>query len=328
MRWDGDARLVDAEGRRITYLRLSLTPSCNFRCSYCAPGRERLALRQLGREEIALLVGVLARLGVRRVRLTGGEPTLRPDLLDVVADLVAVPGIEEIALTTNGHLLDRLAGPLRRAGVTRLNVSLDSLRQERLSALSGPAASVARIEAGIDAAAAAGFASLKVNTVVLRGVNEDELGGIVRFAWARGAVPRFIELMPFGPGAPVPVAEIRGLVTAQGIRLAPDPAHGWGPATYMRGESDSGSRPEGGLVGFIGAMTEPFCGDCNRVRVAADGSLRPCLGRAERIDLGPALRAGDEEAVAAAARQALAARAGGHGMRTAAPPGSMAAVGG
>jgi len=324
----GAPPLQDGRGRRISYLRLSLTPRCNFRCSYCTPGRERMSAQRLSREQIARLVAVLARLGIRRVRLTGGEPTLRPDLVDIAADLAALPGIEEIALTTNGQLLAGLAAPLRRAGVSRLNVSLDSLRPERLRALSGPAASLPRIVAGIEAAVRTGFASLKLNTVVIQGTNEDELGDLVHFAWAHGAVPRFIELMPFGPGAPVPVAAIRALLGAQGVRLAPDPTRGWGPATYWRGESGAGPGSHGGLVGFIGAMTEPFCEGCNRMRIAADGSLRPCLGRPDRIPLGPALREGDEDAIAAAVRLALASRADGHGMRGAAPAGSMVAVGG
>lgn len=284
--------LLDGQGRRIVYLRLSLTDRCNFRCSYCSPAAPEACAPALGRAEIARLVRTFAALGVRRVRLTGGEPTLRRDLLEVVSDLRGVPGIEEIALTTNGHRLEGLAAPLRAAGVSRLNVSLDTLDPGRLRQIAGRAAALDRIVAGIAAASRAGFASLKVNVVVVGGENEGELGDLARFAWRHGATPRFIELMPFGAGRPVPVAEIRRLLEAQGIRLAPDGTRGWGPATYMRGVSREGGRPAAGLVGFIGAMTEGFCDSCNRVRVGADGSLRACLGGRDRVPLLGLLRAG------------------------------------
>jgi cyclic pyranopterin phosphate synthase len=291
------APLVDAQGRRIVYLRLSLTDRCNFRCSYCAPARAERAMDPLARGELARLVGVFAGLGVRRVRLTGGEPTLRPDLLDVVRDVRGTPGIEELALTTNGHALCGLAGPLRAAGVSRLNVSLDTLDPDRLRRIAGRAASLDRIVEGLRAAVGAGYDSVKLNVVVVRGENEHELGDLVRFAWGLGMTPRFIELMPFGAGAPVPTAEVRTLLAAQGIVLEPDATRGWGPAHHMRGTSGAGAAAVSGLVGFIGAMTEPFCEGCNRVRLAADGSLRACLGGRDQAPLAALLRAGatDEE---------------------------------
>jgi cyclic pyranopterin phosphate synthase len=258
---------------------------------------------------------VFAGLGIRRVRLTGGEPTLRPDLLDVVRDVRATPGIEEVALTTNGHLLPRLAVPLREAGVSRLNVSLDTLDPEKLRRIAGRAASLERIVSGIEGALGAGFASVKLNVVVVRGENEDEVGALVRFAWRFGATPRFIELMPFGPGQPVPSAEVKLLLAAQGVRLEPDAARGWGPAVHMRGSWSDGARTESGLVGFIGAMTESFCDGCNRVRVGADGSLRACLGGRERLDLRPLLAAGStDDALQDAIRAALLAKRPRHDM--------------
>ncbi len=294
------APLVDASGRRISYLRLSLTDRCNFRCSYCAPQGPDRCDDPLGRAELARLVAIFARLGVRRVRLTGGEPTLRPDLLDVVRDVRATPGIEEIALTTNGHLLGSLAVPLRDAGVSRLNVSLDTLDPDRLHRIAGRAATLERIVAGIEAAFAAGFASVKLNVVVVEGVNDGELGELARFAWRFGATARFIELMPFGPGKPVPTAMVKRLLEAQGVRLEPDATRGWGPAYHMRGTSEVGGRAVSGLVGFIGAMTESFCEGCNRVRVGADGSLRACLGGRDRVPLGALLAGGatDDELAA------------------------------
>jgi len=294
-----DRPLADAQGRTISYLRLSLTDRCNFRCSYCAPLAPEQPEDPLSRAEVARLVAIMARLGVRRVRLTGGEPTLRRDLVEVVRDVGAVPGIEEIALTTNGQALAELAAPLREAGVTRVNVSLDTLDPERLRAISGRAASLDRIVAGIQAARAAGFASVKLNAVVARGTNEGELGDLVRFGWRAGATVRFIELMPFGLGEPVPIAEVKTLLAAQGVRLEPDASRGWGPAYHMRGHAEDGGRPVTGLVGFIGAMTENFCEGCNRVRVAADGSLRACLGGRERLSLKPLLRDGTSDEVIA-----------------------------
>jgi cyclic pyranopterin phosphate synthase len=293
------APLVDAQGRRITYLRLSLTDRCNFRCSYCAPAGPDTCEDPLDRTELARLVGIFARLGVRRVRLTGGEPTLRRDLLDVVREVKALPGIEEIALTTNGHLLATHALALRDAGVSRLNVSLDTLDPEKLHRISGRTATLERIVSGIETAFAAGFASVKLNVVVVAGVNEDEVGDLARFAWRFGATARFIELMPFGPGTPVATAEVKRLLEAQGVRLEPDTTRGWGPAYHMRGTSEAGGRPVSGLVGFIGAMTENFCDACNRVRVGADGSLRACLGGRDRVPLRELLRAGasDDELV-------------------------------
>ncbi|HET9553982.1 MAG TPA: GTP 3',8-cyclase MoaA [Anaeromyxobacteraceae bacterium] len=307
--------LADAQGRAITYLRLSLTDRCNFRCSYCAPLGMEQREDPLTREEVARLVAIFARLGVRRVRLTGGEPTLRRDLLDIVRDVGATPGIEEIALTTNGQSLAEQAAALREAGVTRVNVSLDTLDPEKLKAVSGRAASLDRIVRGIQAARQAGFASVKLNAVVVRKTNEGELGDLVRFAWRAGATVRFIELMPFGDGEPVPIAEVKRLLAAQGIRLEPDASRGWGPAYHMRGHSEDGGRPVTGLVGFIGAMTENFCAGCNRVRVAADGSLRACLGGRERVGLKQLLRDGTtDDDIARKIVEALAQKRDRHDM--------------
>ncbi len=292
--------LIDGQGREITYLRLSLTDRCNFRCSYCSPSPRGGDEGLLTRAEIVRLVAIFARLGVRRLRLTGGEPTLRRDLLDIVAAARGTPGIQEIALTTNGHLLADLAKPLRTAGVSRLNVSLDTLDPERLRAVAGHGATLERIVRGLEEAAAAGFASLKLNTVVVRGLNEGDLGGLVRFAWRHGAVARFIELMPFGAGEPVPTAEVKRLLAAQGVRLFPDATRGWGPAYHMRGESLEEGCPVSGLVGFIGALTEGFCDGCNRVRLGPGGALRACLGGRDEAPLAPLLRSGGGDAAIAA----------------------------
>jgi len=307
------AELIDAQGRHIRYLRLSLTDRCNFRCSYCSPlGIDDKRDDPLTRPEAARLVGLFAQLGVQRVRLTGGEPTLRRDLVEVVRDVASTPGIEEVALTTNGQFLHELSGSLRAAGLTRLNISLDTLDATKLHALSGKAASLDRIVRGIEAAMQTDFVSIKLNTVVVRGVNDDELARLARFAWSHHATARFIELMPFGKGDPVPTAEVKTLLAAQGIRLEPDATKGWGPAYHMRGHTEDGAT---GLVGFIGAMTENFCEGCNRIRVGADGSLRACLGGRDRVPLKPLLRGGaPDDEIVALIRDALARKGAHHDM--------------
>jgi GTP 3',8-cyclase len=308
------APLVDPQGRRISYLRLSLTDRCNFRCSYCSPGLESAKDDVLDRAAIRRLVTLFAEMGIRRVRLTGGEPTLRRDIVEVVEDVHAAPGIEEVALTTNGHRLEDLAAPLRRAGLRQLNVSLDTFDGSRLERLSGRAADVERIRRGIAAAAAAGYPSLKINTVVLRGVNDAELGDLARFAWRYGAIARYIELMPFGGGEPVSVAEMQALLLSQGVRLEPDATRGWGPARHMRGSSTDDGREVQGLLGFIGAISENFCEDCNRVRVSAAGALRACLGGRDEVPLADLVRAGTDDEVEAAIRDGLSRKRDRHHM--------------
>jgi GTP 3',8-cyclase len=307
--------LIDAQGRLIAYLRLSLTDRCNFRCSYCSVSDYDDPATVLSREEIARLVALFARLGVRRVRLTGGEPTLRKDVVAVARDIRETLGIEEVALTTNGHRLRELAAPLREAGVGSVNVSLDTLREERLVAISGRGARLGEVLDGIDTAAAQGFPHLKINTVVMGGVNEDELGDLVRHAWERNASPRFIELMPFGNGKPVPTARVKRLLAEQGVPLEPSDKRGWGPAHYMRGRDGAGRERH---VGFIGAMTENFCERCNRARVSADGELQACLGGTARVGLRELLRsAAPDEAIEQAVRGALARKAPRHHMEEA-----------
>lgn len=305
------APLSDGQGRAISYLRVSLTDRCNFRCTYCSPAAYEPPEALLSRAELARLFRLFARLGVRRVRLTGGEPTLRADVVAVVADAAATPGVEDVALTTNGHRLEELVEPLREAGLGAVNVSLDTLRPERLAGVSGRGARLERILAGIEAAAGR-FRSLKLNTVVLRGVNDDELAELVRYAWDRGALPRFIEQMPFGGGEVVPLAEVRARLAAAGFALRPDPLRGWGPARHLRATDGRGRE---GLVGFIGAMTENFCDDCNRARVTADGGFQACLGGTDRVPLRELMRAGAPDgALAEAIRGALLRKAPRHRM--------------
>ena len=290
---DRSEPLTDAQGRLIAYLRLSLTDRCTFRCGYCSPAEHDDPARLLTRAELARLAVVFGRLGVRRIRLTGGEPTLRREVVEIAREVRAAPGIEEVAITTNAHRLAELARPLRDAGVACVNASLDTLRQDRLTAVSGRGAHLADVLAGIDAAAAAGFPHLKLNTVVMGGVNEDELGDLVRHAWARGATPRFIELRPFGAGVPVPTAQVKALLAEQGIALEPCDDRGWGPAHYL---AERGAGGPARRVGFIGAMTENFCDRCNRARLTAEGQFQACLGGEAQVDLREPLRSGASDA--------------------------------
>jgi cyclic pyranopterin phosphate synthase len=316
--------LIDPQGRAVDYLRVSVTDRCNYACSYCIPhdGVEHADRADvLSFEEIAALVRVFASLGVRRVRLTGGEPTVRRDLPALVRLLRAIPGIDDIALSTNGHLLAALAAPLRAAGVDRVNISLDSLDPDRFRRITRRG-DLAVVLDGIEAARAAGFTSIKLNTVAIGGANDDELDGICRWAWERALVPRFIEEMPmaggraYAPGAQVSAAEIRRRIGAAWPELrvvadGPDPARGAGPARYFRLD---GGEPAGPVrrFGIISPMTEHFCATCNRLRLSTSGALHACLAHDDAVDLRGPLHSGGAPEVAAAIRRALAQKRDGH----------------
>jgi cyclic pyranopterin phosphate synthase len=306
--------LRDQFGRTIEYLRISVTDRCNFRCVYCMPAAGLPWLPKgdiLGYEEIAAVVRQLAPLGLRRVRLTGGEPTIRRDLEALVAQLRAIPEVEDIALSTNGVTLPQLAGPLRAAGLDRVNISADSLRADRIAA-------IARRNLGFEPARAAraaeeaGLAPVKLNMVVMRGVNDDEIADFARLTLHHPWHVRFIELMPVGElaetlgGDPlarvVPSDEV--LERAAAVLGALEPAaagtapRGNGPAAYYRAPGAPGS------IGVITPMTHTYCASCNRVRLTADGRLRTCLYGDHEVDLRTPLRAG--EPLAPYFRRALA----------------------
>ncbi len=311
--------LVDSFARRIRYLRISVTDRCNYRCSYCMP--EALSDQMLFEprsavltfEELERLVRIFARLGVRKLRLTGGEPTVRKGIVELAQRLRAVPGIEQLVMTSNGHLLGTLAAPLAAAGVSAINVSLDTLDPTKFAELTGRG-DLARVLDGIDAAIAAGM-RVKLNAVALRGVNDDELVALCEYAWARGAVPRFIEHMPMSDGAlyatdaELPAAEIRArLEGVLGTFKVAQPSHAdAGPARYWRLAADPQRE-----VGIISAMTEHFCDDCNRLRLTATGALHACLGHDDAISLRDVLRRGgtDEDVVRAIAGAVTGKRAG------------------
>ena len=316
------APLVDGFARRVSYLRVSLTDRCNYRCTYCMP-EEGVALSPrsevLTLEEVARVVGVLVRAGVRRVRLTGGEATVRHGLVDLVAHLATLD-LDDLALTTNGHVLAELAEPLRRAGLRRLNVSVDTLDPERFRRITRWG-DLARVLRGIDAALAAGFVGTKINVVALAGFNDDELARLASWAWERDMVPRYIEWMPmsdgalFAPGSFLPAARIRALLEdAFGPLVADDGATvaGVGPARYLRVADDPDPMTHR-RAGVISAVTEPFCETCNRVRLSSTGKVHTCLARDEEVDLRTPLRAGlSDEDLLETLRAGVARKAEGH----------------
>jgi cyclic pyranopterin phosphate synthase len=310
--------LVDLHARRIRYLRVSVTDRCNYRCTYCMPedlGQEIVFAPRsavLTFEEIERVVTVFAKLGVRKVRLTGGEPTVRKGIVDLVKRVRAIAGIEQVVMTTNGHLLDELAAPLAAAGLSAVNISVDTLETERFAQLTGRG-DLAKVLAGLDAAVAAGLA-VKTNAVALRGVNDGELRALCEDAWRRGAIPRFIEHMPMSEGqlyatdAELSSAEIRRRLEAElGPLVARErPGADPGPARYWTVAAT------GRELGIISAMTEHFCDDCNRLRLTATGALHACLGHDDAVSLRDVLRGGgsDDDLVRAIAGAVTGKRAG------------------
>jgi len=274
-------------------VRVSVTDRCDFACTYCRPSHND------GYAEGRLMVPVwrtmfqgLQKAGVRRVRLTGGEPLIHPEILAIVTELAAM-GFEDVALTTNASQLARLARPLRAAGLHRLNISIDTLDPKRFHDITR-GGDLARVLAGIDAALAAGFAPIKLNTVVLRGVNDDELEDILLWAWERRMLPRFLEVMPIAEGARL---QREHLITAAEMRarlaehLAPAEAQvdpGLGPAKYVHARRDPTLR-----AGFISGTSDTYCGTCDRLRVSSQGQLRPCLATDDGVDAGAEAKAGD-----------------------------------
>lgn len=288
--------MLDQFGRRIEYLRISVTDRCNFRCQYCMPaeGLPWLPKQDILRyEEITEIVRQLAPLGLRRLRITGGEPTIRPELPTLVQQLREIPGIEDIALSTNGVRLPAMAVALREAGLDRVNISADSLRPDRV-------VTIARRDLGFDlvqsamAAEAAGIGPIKVNVVVMRGINDDEIEEFASLTRDHPWHVRFIELMPVGElreltwDHVVPSAEVLDRIRSLGA-LHPDdgPAKGNGPAVYYR---LAGGR---GTIGVITPMTHTYCETCNRVRLTADGRLRTCLFGDHEVPLREPLRRGE-----------------------------------
>lgn len=291
--------MIDQFGRRVEYLRISVTDKCNLRCVYCMPleGLPWLKRQELlTYEEITEIVRTMAGMGLRRVRITGGEPLVRRDLPALVEMLASVPGIVDISLSTNAVLLAPDARRLREAGVNRVNISLDSLRQDRVDAIARRPGTHAKVMAGLDAAERVGFAPIKVNVVLLRGQNDDEIPAFAEITRDHPWHVRFIEVMPTGGNLDVSVdnfisceealARVRKLDALEPVK-GPD---GNGPATYYRIPGAQGT------IGAITPMSHNFCDRCNRLRLTADGQLRPCLFGTIQTNLRDPLRSGEDVA--------------------------------
>lgn len=298
--------LRDRYGRSIEYLRLSVTDRCDLRCTYCIPkGFKGFEEPQdwLTFDEIERLVGAFARLGTRRVRLTGGEPLLRRDLAGLAARLSSLDGIDDLSLSTNATRLTRHAAELRTAGVSRINVSLDSLDRGCMEQITGRD-SLEQILAGIMAGKQAGFDPIKINMVALRGINDHQIDDMVAFCIEHQFVLRLIEAMPMGATGRDATWLDLGPVQQrlrEKFALLPQIARlGGGPARYLMTADGRTS------VGFITPMSQHFCGDCNRVRLAVDGTLYLCLGQEDKYEFRPLLRGGATDAeLEAAIREAI-----------------------
>jgi len=323
--------LVDGFGRRHRDLRISVTDRCNFRCTYCMPAEGMVWHPRdllLTFEEVERVARVcVERFGFDSIRLTGGEPTVRARLPVLVAKLAALE--VDLALTTNGSTLETMAHDLRAAGLDRINISLDSLRRDRFATLTRRD-ELPKVLSGIRAAVAAGFEPVKVNVVVVQGVNDDEVVDFARFGRAEGVTVRFIEFMPLDAdrawthGSVLPSAQIVAAIDAVfPLELMP---RGADPAERHR------YRDGGGEVGVIGTVTEPFCSSCDRVRLTADGQLRACLFATEETDLRALLRSGaSDDDLAPALSRTVAGKWAGHGIAQVGftrPARSMSEIGG
>ncbi len=327
--------LTDRFGRSITYLRISVTDRCNLRCVYCLPENGvqwQARENQLSAEEIARVTASMSQVGVKRIRLTGGEPLVRTDILEIVARLASIPGIEEVSLTTNAMLLEKLARPLADAGLKRVNISLDTLDADKFKRITR-GGEIDRLWRGIAAAEAAHLSPLKLNTVVVNGLNADELSALARLTIENPWHLRFIELMPvgnaqnWGEGFPsladryISVQEMQARLSQYDLEPATTPT-GNGPARTFRIPGALGT------VGFISPLGEHFCQNCNRLRLTADGFLRPCLLLDGEINVREALRA--DEPLLPLIQKAVDAKPKGHELLSQHYPESrrMAQIGG
>ena len=286
-----NTQLQDGFGRSIDYLRLSVTDRCDFRCVYCMAEDMTFLPRQqvLSLEEIHRVAALFVARGVKKIRLTGGEPLVRQGIVGLCEKIAALPGLRELVLTSNGSQLDKLAKPLAEAGVKRLNISLDSLDAAKFRAITRTG-ELSRVLDGIDAARAAGFARIKLNAVVMKGRNDDEVPALVDYALSRGLDISFIEEMPLGDVGRsrgesfCSSDEVRALI-AQRYELFDSAEQSGGPARYVRARAFPDSR-----IGFISPHSHNFCATCNRVRLTVEGRLLLCLGQQNSIDLRALLR--------------------------------------
>ena len=311
--------MKDSFGRPIDYLRISVIDHCNLRCVYCMPLRGLTFIPSPGLltpAEIEIVAKAAVAVGFRKFRLTGGEPTLRPEIVEIVARLAAVPGVSDLAMTTNAILMPRLARPLAQAGLRRVNVHVDTLHPERLKRLMR-FGTVEEIEAGLDAAEQAGLRPIKLNCVVTRDYNDEDVVDLAKRAQEKDAHVRFIELMPLGGGETahvalsqfVPSRETRERIEAA---LGPlEPVANASPADEARNYRFASGAP--GTIGFISPVSEPYCGACNRMRLTADGRFHLCLLNDDELDVKGVLRSGGAvDDVASILGRAVALKPTGH----------------
>ena len=288
--------LKDNYHRTIDYLRVSITDRCNLRCIYCMPSGGLIPIEHkeiLRYEEIIRVIRIAAKIGVRKIRITGGEPLVRRNVVYFIASIKNIPGIEDLSLTTNGILLSRYAEELKSAGLDRVNVSLDTLKPERYREITR-SGDLSLVLKGIEAIEKVGLNPIKINMVPICGVNSDEIAEFARLTLKAAYQVRFIEYMPFGsedmwsPEKFISTEEIKSIVEGIGP-LIPAKLRKSGPARYFRFENAPG------VIGFISPISNHFCNECNRLRLTADGKLRPCLFSETEIDLKPALRGGSAD---------------------------------
>jgi cyclic pyranopterin phosphate synthase len=309
--------LIDRFGRQHTNLRISVTDRCNIRCFYCMPD-EGLVFKPrdelLTYEEIERFVRVVVRMGVTKLRITGGEPLVRAGLPKLVAGLAGVPGIEDLALTTNGILLPRWAAELRKAGLHRLNISLDTLREETFQRLTRRPG-VRQVLEGIRAAQEQGFRKIRLNAVSIRGITDDEIVPLVQFAREQRLELRFIEFMPLdGQQAWDSTQVLDGASIRRRITQAIGPLNP-APRTDPSQPAVDYEFADGTRVGFINPVSEPFCGTCNRLRLTAEGQVRNCLFSTVEWDVRAVLRGGgSDQDIAGLVRESIEAKMPGHGI--------------
>ena len=316
--------MKDSHGRTIDYLRISLTDRCNFRCIYCMPEEGICSIPHdeiLRIEEIEQIVRIAARNGIKSVRLTGGEPLVRKGVTDLIETIVRTPGIENVSLTTNGVLLPKMASELKRAGLNRVNISLDTLDPDQFRAITRNG-NLDDTLAGIDAALEAGFNPVKVNSVVVKSLDQDFLE-FAKLSLDRPLHVRFIEFMPLGDSSEsgtgwgeddvIASNDLREMINEQAVAAGMEPLRpadnkpvGWGPARYYEFPNAKGT------VGFISPLSRHFCSECNRLRLTADGLIRPCLFSDDEFDVKGALREGGEEAAEKILYEALGAKPDDH----------------
>ena len=300
--------LIDPFGRTVDYLRLSVTDRCNLRCTYCMAEQMTFLPKQqiLSIEELRDMAAAFVELGIRKIRLTGGEPLIRRDIIKLVSSLAALPGVDEVTMTTNGVMLPSMAGPLKDAGLSRLNISVDSLKADRFKQLTR-VGNLHEVIEGIKAAGAVGFKKIKLNAVILAGFNDDEVVDLARFAVDQGMDISFIEEMPVGEidahkrvNTQITSSRLRQQLASEFTLLDSAETTG-GPSRYMQ---VAGSDCK---IGFISPMSNNFCESCNRVRMTAEGRLLLCLGNDHSMDLREVIRSypGDKERLKSKITEAL-----------------------